>query len=100
MVVLKLIAQALYSRMSDCLPKSCYHIKEHGGLKKAVHHTHDALSEHLYVLRSDIKGYYQSIRFDVLMGIIESYIQHPVLLTLLHKALQRTETYGGNNSIR
>jgi hypothetical protein len=35
-------------------------------------------------------------RFDVLMRIIESYVQHPILLTMLHKALPRTETRGGN----
>lgn len=96
MIALKLITLALELRMAVHIPKSCYHIKDNGGLKKAVNHTHDALSEHHYVLRSDIKGYYQSIQFDVLMGIIESYIQHPVLLTLLRKALQRTETRGGN----
>jgi RNA-directed DNA polymerase len=95
MIVLKLITQALAMRMTGHIPKSCYHVSGHGGLKKAVHHTHDALSEHRYVMRSDIKGYYESIRFDVLMEIIESYIQHPTLLTLLRKALPRTETRGG-----
>ena len=47
-------------------------------------------------MRSDIKGYYDSIRFDVLMEIIESYVLHPALLTLIRKALRRTETRGGN----
>jgi RNA-directed DNA polymerase len=96
MIALKLITSSLHQQMADHLPKSCYHIKGHGGLKKAVHHTHDALLNHQFVMRSDIKGYYESIRFDVLMDIIESYIQHPVLLTLIRKALRRTETRGGN----
>lgn len=95
MIVLKLIAQALALRMPD-IPKSCYHIKGHGGLKKAVHQTHAALPEHRYVMRSDIKSYYQSIQLNNLLKIVESYIQHPVLLTLLRKALHRTETGGGN----
>lgn len=46
-------------------------------------------------MRSDIKSYYDSIRFDVLMGIIESYVKHPMLLKLIHKACRRTETSGG-----
>jgi len=96
MIVLKLIAQALAVRMTNHIPTSCYHIKGHGGLKKAVGHTYEALPKHHYVMRSDIKGYYDSIRFDVLMEIIESYIRHPVLLTLIRKALRRTETRGGN----
>jgi len=96
MMVLKLIAQALQHQMGDQIPKSCYHTRGHGGLKKAIIHTHEVLSKHHYVMRSDIKGYYEPIRFDVLMGIVESYVQHPVLLILLRKALRRTETRDGN----
>jgi hypothetical protein len=44
-------------------------------------------------MRSDIQGYYESIRFDA-SGIIESYIQHPILLKLIRNALRRTETLG------
>jgi RNA-directed DNA polymerase len=95
MIVLKLLTQALQQRMTDHIPKSCYHIKGHGGLKKAVSHTYDALAQHQFVMRSDIKSYYDSIRFDILMGIIESYVTHPILLTLLHNACRRTETRGG-----
>src|SRR3990167_11260349 len=96
MIALKLISQALGERMGEHIPKTCYHIKDRGGLKKAVCHTHAALSEHTYVMRSDIKSYYQSIRFDVLMGIVEPYVSNPVLLTLLYKALHRTEKRGGH----
>jgi hypothetical protein len=96
MIALKLVTQSLGQRMAGHIPHSCYHIKGHGGLKKAVAQTYEAMPHHHYVMRSDIKGYYDSIRFDVLMEIIESYIQHPVLLTLVHKALRRTETRGGN----
>jgi len=96
MIALKLISSALSAEMFDHIPQSCYHTRGHGGLKKAVSHTHTALSEHRYVYRGDIKSYYESIRFDVLMRIIESYVQHPILFTLLHKALHRIETRGGN----
>jgi hypothetical protein len=89
MIALKLISSALAVEMSDHIPKSCYHTRGHGGLKKAVSHTHTALSEHRYVMRGDIKSYYESIRFDVLISIIESYTQHPILLTLLRKAFPR-----------
>ena len=95
MIALKLIAQVLGEQMADHIPKSCYHVKDHGGLKRAVSHTHAALPEHQFVMRSDIRGYYDSIQFDVLMGIIETYVDHPVLLKLLYKALRRTETRGG-----
>jgi RNA-directed DNA polymerase len=95
-MVLKLIAHVMHQEMADHLPNYCYHLKGHGGLKKAVLHTRDEIPKYHYVMRSDIQGYYESIRFDALMGIIESYIQHPILLKLVRNALRRTETWGGN----
>jgi retron-type reverse transcriptase len=95
MIALKLITQALEGRIGLAIPKSCYHVKGHGGLKKAVRDAHTALPEYRHVMRSDIKSYYQSIDFNSLMSIIETYINHPVLLTLIDKACHRTETRGG-----
>src|SRR3990167_2370150 len=93
-IALKLITQALEGRIRYAIPKSCYHVKDHGGLKHAVRETHGALPHHHFVMRSDIKSYYQSIDFNSLMSIIETYIKHPVLLTLIYKACHRTETRG------
>lgn len=92
---INLRAQALEGRIGFVIPKSCYHVKDHGGLKHAVRETHGALPHHHFVMRSDIKSYYQSIDFKSLMSIIETYIKHPVLLTLIYKACHRTETRGG-----
>lgn len=96
MIALKLVTQSLGQHMAGHIPPSCTHIKGHGGLKRAVAQTYEAIPHHHYVMRSDIKGYYDSIRSDVLMEIIESYVLHPALLTLIRKALRRTETRGGN----
>lgn len=90
MIALKLITQALERRIGFAIPKSCYHVKDHGGLKHAVHETHSALPQYQFVMRSDIKSYYQSIDFHSLMSIIETYIKHPILLTLIYKACRRT----------
>lgn len=95
MIALKLIAQALGQQMAPHISKSCYHVKGHGGLKKAVYQTCNALPKHQYVMRSDIKSYYESIRFDILREIIERYVTHPVLLKLVYKACSRTKMRGG-----
>ena len=55
MIALKLITQALERRIRFAIPKSCYHVKDHGGLKHAVRETHGALPHHHFVMRSDIK---------------------------------------------
>ena len=95
MIALKLITQMLGMVMKDNIPKTCYHVKGHGGLKHDVRQTHKSLDQYQYVMRSDIKSYYDSIRYDSLMNIIEGYVKDPILLNLTYKALQRTETYGG-----
>lgn len=95
MIALKFITQVLGQFMADHIPMTCYHIKGHGGLKKAVADTHAALPDHQFIFLSDVKSFYESTRFDVLMGIIQEYVSHPVLLKLIHKALRRTETRGG-----
>ena len=78
------------------LPKSCYHVKNHGGLKKAVQQTHKALPDYQYVFRSDVKSYYESVDFNILFTIIETYVHHPILVKLVVKSCYRTETRGGN----
>ena len=95
MIALKLIAHALEFYIADHIPKTCYHVKGHGGLKKAVQHTRQALPKFQFVLRSDVKGFYESVNFDILISIIETYVNHPILVKLTRKACQRTETYGG-----
>jgi hypothetical protein len=95
MIALKLITQALQQQMGEHLSKNCYHVKSRGGLKKAVTNTCTALPNYKYAMRSDIKGYYASIQFSMLLPIIESYVSHRVLLILLRNALRRTETTGG-----
>jgi hypothetical protein len=95
MIALKLITAALEEEMGEHIPESYYHIRGRGGLKKAATMAYKALPKYQYVMRSDIKSYYDSIDFSVLMKIIESYTTRPILLTLIGKACRRTETRGG-----
>lgn len=83
MLALKLIPLTLTKLMADHLPKACYHVKGSGGLKRAVKLTHEAALHYTYVVRADIKGYYESIRYDVLMNILSAYVSHPILLILI-----------------
>lgn len=95
MMALKLITKALQQRMAVYLPRTCYHVKGHGGLKKAIEQTSAALPHYQFVLRSDIESFYESINFEVLLSILRTYVSHPVLLRLLRQACHRTETRGG-----
>jgi hypothetical protein len=57
-IALKLIRKVLGERMAADIPKSYYHVKGHGRLKRAVANTYEAISKQHYVMRRDIKGYY------------------------------------------
>lgn len=91
MMALKLIAKVLSSLIP--IPSTCYHTK--GGLKKAVRITASHKSTYTYVFRSDVKSFYESITFDVLMNLIKRYVKNPILLALTQKALERAENCGG-----
>ena len=58
-LVLKMLAIALSPR--------CTHIKGHGGLKSTVSDLHAALPDYSYVLKTDVKGYYESIDHTILL---------------------------------
>ena len=58
MIALKVITRVLHGFMKNHLPKSCTHVKGHGGLKQSVQKTYNALPEYTYFFRSDIKQYY------------------------------------------
>ena len=95
MLALKIITNALFRHMEAHIPASCYHVKGHGGLKKAVEETYGAIPQYTYVLRSDVKGYYDSIDFTILMSIIRPHVQDTILLDMILNACHRTETSGG-----
>ncbi len=57
LMALKLITDRLQNLLKYVLSPGCYHLKGHGGLKKALTDTVTALPDYKYVLRSDIKSY-------------------------------------------
>jgi hypothetical protein len=65
MIALKLITQALYRHFTAHLPPTCYHVKDRGGLKKAVRDTVNEVSHEVagyhYIFRSDVKSYYDAL---------------------------------------
>jgi RNA-directed DNA polymerase len=95
MLALKIITNALSRHMGKQIPASCYHVKDHGGLKKAVDDTYGAIPKYTHVFRTDVKSYYDSIDFTILMSIIRPHVQDPILLDLILKACHRTESNGG-----
>ena len=61
----------------------CTHIKGHGGLKATVSDLHGALPDYSYVMKTDVKGYYESIDHTILLGQLDIDIAAPLYLALV-----------------
>jgi RNA-directed DNA polymerase len=93
-LVLKLLAMSLSSALG--LSSRCTHIKGHGGLKAAVKAVQAALPAYGFVMKTDVKQYYESIDHAVLLEQLDSDIADPFIWRLLVQYIKRTVEYGGN----
>jgi RNA-directed DNA polymerase len=92
-LVLKMLAMALPEALA--LSSLCTHIKGHGGLKATVNDLHAALPDYRYVMKTDVKGYYESIDHTILLRQLDKDITDPFIWRLLVQFVKRTVERGG-----
>jgi RNA-directed DNA polymerase len=92
-LVLKMLAMALPTALA--LSSLCTHIKGHGGLKATVNDLHAALPDYRYVMKTDVKGYYESIDHTILLRQLDKDITDPFIWRLLVQFVKRTVEKGG-----
>ena len=92
-LVLKSLAIVLakYLPISEC----CTHVKGHGGAKAAVRRIQTHLPEYSFVMRTDVKAYYESIDQHQMLEYLATYVEDRSVLNLLWQAMRRTVTWGG-----
>jgi len=92
-----LVLKALALVLAKHLPLSprCMHVKGHGGAKAAVRGVHAELPCQNFVLRTDVKSYYDSIDQQRMLEMLASYVKERSVLNLLWQAMRRTATWGG-----
>ena len=92
-----LVLKALSLRLAEVLPISpvCTHVKGHGGQKATVREVYEQLPRYRFVLRTDVKGYYESIDHFLLMEQLAEHIKDRFILNLLWQYLHRTVEKGG-----
>jgi RNA-directed DNA polymerase len=73
----------------------CTHIKGHGGLKTTVSALHAALPDYRYVMKTDVKGYYESIDHTILLRQLDKDIADPFIWRLLVQFVKRSVERGG-----
>jgi RNA-directed DNA polymerase len=92
-LVLKMLAMALPAALA--LSPHCTHIKGHGGLKATVSALHAALPDYRYVMKTDVKRYYESIDHTILLNQLDKDIAAPFIWRLLVQFVKRTVERGG-----
>ncbi|WP_342805613.1 reverse transcriptase domain-containing protein [Alteromonas sp. M12] len=92
-LVLKMLAMALPDALG--LSPLCTHIKGHGGLKASVNDIRAALPDYSYVMKTDVKQYYQSIDHTLLLKLLDKEISDPFIWRLLVQFVKRSVEMGG-----
>jgi hypothetical protein len=63
--------------------RRCTHVKGHGGAKAAVRAVRDGLKDHTFVMRTDVKGYYDNIDQYRMIDRLSRYVKDRSVLNLL-----------------
>jgi RNA-directed DNA polymerase len=92
-LVLKMLAMALPDALA--LSSLCTHIKGHGGLKATVSALQAALPDYTYVMKTDVKGYYESIDHTILLRQLDKDVTDPFIWRLLVQFVKRSVERGG-----
>ncbi len=77
------------------IPGRCTHVKGHGGLKFAVRDVQKHLAANTFVMRTDVKAFYESIDHRLLLEKLAVYIKDRFTLNLLWQSMHRCVERGG-----
>ncbi|MBM0744184.1 group II intron reverse transcriptase domain-containing protein [Phormidium sp. CLA17] len=88
-LVLKAMAIVLTAHLKPHLSLRCFHLAGSGGMKAAVREVAANVADNEFIFRTDVKGYYASINYQILMGIVGRHVQDEAVLALLWGYLRR-----------
>ena len=94
-LVLKAIAIVLGKHLKPHLSERCFHASGTGGMKAAVREVSQHLGANKFVFRTDVKKYYASIDHEILMGIVQRFVDDSAVLRLIRLYLRRLVSDGG-----
>ncbi len=92
---LKTITIILEKVISPVLSLRCYHVKGRGGLKGAVRDIIKNKGDYKFVLRTDVKSYYDSIDHHILIYKLLHLVKDSIIISYVWKYLKRTVDHDG-----
>ncbi|MGO9570407.1 MAG: hypothetical protein ACLP5H_22980 [Desulfomonilaceae bacterium] len=66
-LVIKLLTRIMQETIQPLLPRACYHVKGHGGLRGAVQEVLRNYPHYRFFCKTDVESYYDSIDHHTLM---------------------------------
>lgn len=94
-LVIKALTNLLGGVILPQLSSHCKHIKGNGGLKQAVMQARRHTTQYVYVLKSDVKRYYASMKHALIMKQFRRFVQDAVILDLLWQFLTHLDDVNG-----
>ena len=94
-LIIKVLTGIIQEKLKPFLPKTCYHLKGHGGLKGAVRHVMKQLPKYRFFCKTDVQSYYDSIDHYTLLMKLHDYIGDRIIIGYVWQFLNRCVEWGG-----
>lgn len=94
-LILKMLTLMLGNSILPTLSPQCTHIKGNGGLKHAVMQAKNASADKRFVLKSDVKSYYASMKHSLIIKQFKRYVQDDLIIDLLWQFLTHLDDLDG-----
>ena len=94
-VVIKALSLYLEPLLCKSTHRNCYHLKPNKGLKAAVKRCHHKARGFKYVLKVDVKSYYQSMDHEILYQQCARLVKDKSILKVLWQAIKLVDLRDG-----
>jgi len=94
-LVLKVLTWIIQDKLKPVLPKACYHLKGHGGLKGAIREVMEKYRNYRFFCKTDVRFYYDSIDHYTLLMKLHDFLSDRILIGYVWQFLNRCVEWGG-----
>ena len=94
-VVIKALSLYLEPFLCKATHAHCYHLKPNKGLKAGVKHAYNKAHEFKYVLKVDLKSYYQSMDHEIVYQQCAQIVKDRAILKVLWRAIKHVVVRDG-----
>ena len=94
-LILRVLTLLIQKWLNSSFSKGCYHLKGHGGLKRAVNDVLTYYPKYRFFCKTDVKEYYDSINHYTLLIKLHNYIKDSKVIFYIWQFLNRTVEWGG-----